>query len=658
MHVELLINDTPETGGRYVGWSPAPCSASLHDADGLTALHRVQFRNLAATGGQVVFRDPVSLRWQETLELDLPPNAAPVSFAIAGKFGFPSTRDRDAAVEAVDARTGTALATIHLMVRVRKDVNDLNVDERDRLLHALARHNTQGLFQSFREMHTAESKPQMHTLPGFLPWHRAYILDLERELQDIDPTVALPYWRFDRPAPGLFTEQFMGAPDGRRARFDPENWLDQWTTDLDRGIRRFEIGEQHIADERSILFDGRTATFERFRRLERGPHAAVHGNFEPFLGDLAQAARDPVFFLLHCNVDRLWAKWQWLHRRFDFTGRDSYDRSTSAVGHRLEDSLWPWNQTRGGPRPSTSPGGRFADSPVASAPGPIPFLHDMFDYQGVVTAAAGLAFDYADVPYQPDVGSFHDYRAEFILQGPGFQPAPAARRDELKELDLSSARAALGRLRDVSLPVDERRLAFSRVAAAEVSLNAFAEINADYRSVLRSLLRDPDEPIRLRATHTLAAMKDDVVQAQLRAELRGDVSSTLPADFAVLMLTYDVHAAHFELLRTLAWTSLNDRIRDTAIRALSQDPSSAPRLLAAMRDRREPTDIRRSAALSLDDVDRVGFRSAAVDILRDETEPRDLRVSLAIRFELIEAPELADHTVSAIVRRLMQREEP
>ena len=62
-------------------------------------------------------------------------------------------------------------------------------------------------------MHTSVSSPQAHGAAGFLPWHRAYLLDLERELQAIDPSVALPYWRFDQPAPNLFTRDFLGVSD-------------------------------------------------------------------------------------------------------------------------------------------------------------------------------------------------------------------------------------------------------------------------------------------------------------------------------------------------------------------------------------------------------------------------------------------------------------
>ena len=67
------------------------------------------------------------------------------------------------------------------MVRVRKNANDLSEDERDRFLDAMAELNDAGLgrFSDFREMHRSTSDAEAHGDMGFLPWHRAYILDLE-----------------------------------------------------------------------------------------------------------------------------------------------------------------------------------------------------------------------------------------------------------------------------------------------------------------------------------------------------------------------------------------------------------------------------------------------------------------------------------------------
>src|SRR5699024_1465182 len=105
-------------------------------------------------------------------------------------------------IEVVGVSTGLPICESRLMVRVRKDANRLTDAERDLFIDTLARLNDagRGLFQTFREMHTGESTNEMHRVPAFLPWHRAYLLDLERELQIIKAAVTIPYWRFDRPA--------------------------------------------------------------------------------------------------------------------------------------------------------------------------------------------------------------------------------------------------------------------------------------------------------------------------------------------------------------------------------------------------------------------------------------------------------------------------
>jgi tyrosinase len=62
--------------------------------------------------------------------------------------------------------------------------------------------------------------------------------------------------------------------------------------------------------------------------------------------------------------------------------------------------MWPWNQVTTRPRPVTAPGGTLAASPTASAPGPMPTVGDMMDYQGVIDPGNRLGFDYDDVPFE------------------------------------------------------------------------------------------------------------------------------------------------------------------------------------------------------------------------------------------------------------------
>ena len=51
--------------------------------------------------------------------------------------------------------------------------------------------------------------------------------------------------------------------------------------------------------------------------MEGNPHGSAHTSFDGLISSTTTAPRDPLFFLLHCNVDRLWAKWQRVNSRFD-----------------------------------------------------------------------------------------------------------------------------------------------------------------------------------------------------------------------------------------------------------------------------------------------------------------------------------------------------
>ncbi len=135
---------------------------------------------------------------------------------VAGKFLSPSTNDKDTIIEAhLNTAGGAIVGTKAVMVRVRKNANNLTASERGRYLFARRQFRNQlgSNYVLFQEMHrlTSTINDQGHGQPAFLPWHRAMLLHVERELQ-IDPTVALHYWNWDDAAPNIFTTDFMGRP--------------------------------------------------------------------------------------------------------------------------------------------------------------------------------------------------------------------------------------------------------------------------------------------------------------------------------------------------------------------------------------------------------------------------------------------------------------
>lgn len=427
---------------KYVTWTPSRLAALSLDG----AAKRVRLENDdTATGGQIVFLASPDGTPADSIELDVPARAPTstdhVQCWIAGRFdaadgveGFPSTTDGDAVIRVTDVSDGSVIRTESLMVRIRKNANDLTPAERDRFLTALVTLNQQGNFVDFQNMHTADTSMEIHGRSCFLPWHRLYLLDLERKLQAIDPSVVLPYWRFDEPAPNVFTRDFLGVPDSTGiVQFSSSNPLVNWRlTVFGEGSGRisrtpvpnFDPATQSARvqnNEESTLNLGTTpgptpgtgrVTFERFERMEGDPHGSAHVSFRGQVADIGRAPADPLFFLLHANVDRLWAKWQWLQDRAEPDDDRTYHKqgfgpnnpdprraNADRIGNYLDDALWPWCGLVGDPRPRTAPSTYFPTSPFLPVPNRYPLIRDAIDFQGQNDLAANLGFSYDDVPF-------------------------------------------------------------------------------------------------------------------------------------------------------------------------------------------------------------------------------------------------------------------
>lgn len=80
--------------------------------------------------------------------------------------------------------------------------------------------------------------------------------------------------------------------------------------------------------------------FHQFRPgLEWPPHGIVHMRIT---GDMSQmtSPNDPIFFMHHAQVDRLWAQWQRSH-----PGSANYNPLNRAgPGHVIDTPMWPWDR--------------------------------------------------------------------------------------------------------------------------------------------------------------------------------------------------------------------------------------------------------------------------------------------------------------------------
>jgi Common central domain of tyrosinase. len=422
---QIIIDSNSNLDANYITWSPVPAQIRIVDTGAVTNMLAVKLRNQNPNqGGQVVLFAPFpgpgrGDHGQDELILALPHDGSPVPFFIAGKFGKPSVADKDAVIEVVDTSTGNVLSVTPVMVRIRKNANSLEDGERQRFLSALALLNMAstggvGGFADYANIHADAGVQEAHGNAGFLPWHRAFMLDLERELQALDPSVSLPYWRFDEAAPNLFTKAFLGVPNPTGTlEFETNNPLQFLSPPIFRQPDFNTTTESaHVINEAGTLQLG--DVYANYRIMEGNPHGSAHTSFSGLISNIGTAARDPLFFLLHANVDRLWARWQWYMQRFDMTSIDTYtflgkagDSGATRIGHNLLDTMWPWNQITGtgafDDRPPTAPGGNLPRSKIVNFPSLTPTVGDMIDYQGALNPANRLGFDYDDVPFDFDI---------------------------------------------------------------------------------------------------------------------------------------------------------------------------------------------------------------------------------------------------------------
>jgi tyrosinase len=409
MKVQFDIPGADAMGRVFLTWTPVAGTARVLNPSGKGRVSITLGFVRKTNGGRLRFATTRTHRGKQELALKLPANGKPVRFFVAGEFGSPSVNLGDVTIVARLAGSRRILGRKPVTVRVRKNAEQLTTAERDRFLAAMGTLNGGGAgrFTDFRDMHVDAADLEEHGNVGFLPWHRAYLLDLERELQAIDPSVTLPYWRFDLPAPKLFTREFMGVPDGTgRLQFVAGHPLETWRTDGALGITRapvFTTAAPSLRSETQTLALGGAVpgAYGSFAIMEGNPHGFAHTSF--FVGSIRAkqtAARDPLFFMLHANVDRLWAKWQWVNRRTSPTDALAFAPAVpNRIGHRLPDTMWPWNGVTGPPRPLTAPGGAFASSPSTSAPGGTPTVGSMLDYLAV-GGGPQLGFAYDDVPFE------------------------------------------------------------------------------------------------------------------------------------------------------------------------------------------------------------------------------------------------------------------
>ncbi len=191
------------------------------------------------------------------------------------------------------------------------------------------------------------SNAHIHNSNVFLPWHRVFIHHLEEELKKVNPNISLPYWDWTDDwlsSAEIFdnlTILGQSGNDGLIGRnISASVWRDPRFTNS-KFVRNFDNSEsQPTQNQINNLVNMPQSDFTAFREtLEGGPHNTGHrlvgaGAGSPGTMATMFSPADPVFYLHHCMVDKVWHDWvetNWTGTTLSFSSNDPNGGNTSML---------------------------------------------------------------------------------------------------------------------------------------------------------------------------------------------------------------------------------------------------------------------------------------------------------------------------------------
>jgi len=215
------------------------------------------------------------------------------------------------------------VAAQNCQIRVRREFRDLAPTEWQAVVSSIQQTQQSGEYDELVSFHI-QNQGTVHNGPNFLPWHRYYILRFEQTLQKHDGSVMLPYWNWaiDSQAPEtsiLFTDAYLGGNGSGSSQCVGDGQFRDWrpsnpsphcmTRSWDLGDRISSLYGPEVINR---IVSG-SMVYETFRTgFEGAPHGAVHNNIGADFATMA-SPNDPIFWMHHGYVDKVWADWQRQH---------------------------------------------------------------------------------------------------------------------------------------------------------------------------------------------------------------------------------------------------------------------------------------------------------------------------------------------------------
>lgn len=280
-------------------------------------------------------------------------------------------------------------------LKVRRDIRTLSREERMELRDAFIKLKNEGnsqtgvTYDTFNRLHDADDMMLYgHMAPSFLPWHRYFVYLMELELQNLtgNPNLTIPYWDFieDSGLTSVFRADFMGGngignSSTPAAKIAEAHGIADINSPVLDGPFAYHKGQWNCSEgplvpflrrdfgytefsptlpDKSQLaqcmklriydifpFDSHSDKNISFRACVEGWATAygepdfLHNRVHAYIGgnmrEIRSSSTDPVFYLVHANVDRIFASWQRIYGMDQYEPKYPIDRGYMALDEYL-----------------------------------------------------------------------------------------------------------------------------------------------------------------------------------------------------------------------------------------------------------------------------------------------------------------------------------
>jgi tyrosinase len=180
----------------------------------------------------------------------------------------------------------------------RKKASNMSATEQQDYIDGVTAMIADGTYADLVKTHK-EMQHRMHTMAlyglvatlRFLPWHRAYLLQMEKLLVAKKKNAFIPWWDWT----------IAGIP----------NWLVGFKPTVNGVANNRNNVTIAVSDQARLDFLTKLTDFTDFtRQLEVDPHNKGHVLLGPPMDYVPTAPSDPIFWMHHAEVDRVWSIWQ------------------------------------------------------------------------------------------------------------------------------------------------------------------------------------------------------------------------------------------------------------------------------------------------------------------------------------------------------------